>query len=162
MKINMYHELPHMHQCKQRAADGVGQQDAFSPQASKYQPPEEHLLHKGRQKHHDQNRHVGGGVDLGGDGGIVEVGAVAHQQVRQAVDQLVESVEGHQPARHGLAGGAQVVRELPGGPGQKAVENDDAHRKEDVVGQHVLQPVADGHSQEIPRQAEQRPRRKGH
>ena len=72
-------------------------------------------------------------VDLGGDGDVVEVGGSGGYQPRQPVDQLVEAVEGHKARRQGLAGNAQIVRQLPGGPAQEAVKDDEGHGKEDVL-----------------------------
>ena len=81
-------------------------------------------------------------VDLGGDGGIVQIRVVIHQQTGQAVHQLVEAVQGDQPYCDGFAGVAQIVRKVPGRAAKEAVENDQRHGKEDVVVNGVLQ--ADG------------------
>ena len=65
-------------------------------------------------------------------------------------------LRGHQSDGHELAGPAQVLCKVPGGPTQKAVENDDRGGEEDVVIQDILQSGADGHSQQSADQAEQR------
>ena len=145
-----------MLQGEQQAADQVSHRRALAPEIPEHQSPEEHLLHKGRQENDDQQRHVGRVLDLGGDGGVVQVGLVGYHQSCQAVHQLVQAVQGHQSDGHELAGPAQVLCKVPGGPTQKAVENDDRGGEEDVVIQDILQSGADGHSQQSADQAEQR------
>ena len=88
-------ELPHVQQGEQGAGHHIGHRPALALQVAEHQAPEQHLLHKGRQEHHDEQRHVRGAVHLGGNGGVIEVGAVGDDEVRQPVGQLVEAVQGH-------------------------------------------------------------------
>ena len=144
-----------MEQGKQQTADKVGHHPAFALQVAEHQSPEQHLLHKGGQENDDQQRHPGRIVDLGGDGGVVQVGVVVHQQPGQAVHQLIEAVQGHKAHGHGSTGIAQVVCKVPGGAGQEAVENNQGSGKQGVIVDGVLQGRGDGGVQQARHQAEQ-------
>ena len=155
--ILLYHgELPHVEQCEQQTAHHIGQGPAPALQITEHQPPEQHLLHEGRQENDNQQRHVWRVVDLGGDGGVVEVGAVGENQVRQPVHQLIQAIQPHQSCRRRLAGAAQIIHQVPGGPGQEAVENNDRHGEQDVVVQHIPHGGGNRHCQQAPGQIKQR------
>ena len=150
-----------MEQGEQQTAYGIGDSAALVLQISEYQPPEQHLLHKGRQKNHDQQRDPGRIVNLCGNGGVIEIGMVVHQQPRQAVHQLIEAVQGDQTHHNGLAGVSQIIGKIPGGAADKAVEDQNRHGEKRIVINGVLQGRGDAHRQQPLRQAEQRCRGKG-
>ena len=109
------------------------------PEIAEHQSPEEDLLHEGGQQHDDQKRCAGGVVDLGGDGGVIQVGTGGNQKARQAVHQLVKAVKPHKADADALGRLSQPVKEQAGGAAQIIVEDHDAHGEEDVVIDHVLQ-----------------------
>ena len=112
-KISRLHgELPHVGQGKQGAAGGVGQEAAPLLQAAKNQAPEQRLLHKGGQEHHDQQGHVGGASRPGGDDRVVQIPGAVHEYAPQPGRQLAEAVIGHNAHPRRLEG--------PGGLGNRS------------------------------------------
>ena len=81
-----YGELPHMEQSEQQTTHHIGHRPAFAFQIAEYQPAKQHFLHEGSQENYNQQRYSGGVMDLGGDGGVIQIGVVVHQHPGQPVD----------------------------------------------------------------------------
>ena len=84
--------MPHMEQGEQETAGQIGNDPAFLPQVSEDQSAEQNLFHEGGQKHHDQHGCARCIVDLGRDGGVVQIDAVGDDQIGHPVDQFVQPV----------------------------------------------------------------------
>ena len=97
-------ELPDVEEGEEETRDRVGHRPAAGLQSPEDQAPEEDLLNEGGQQHHDQKGGPGGGADLGGDDGVVEVHPVMEPGGAESEEELVEAVEGHKAHAHGLAG----------------------------------------------------------